>query len=393
MGKTVLLGISGGIACYKIADLASRLSKNGFDTYVCMTKNATEFISPLTFETLTGNRVLIDTFDRNFEWDIKHISIAQKADVILIAPATANVIAKLANGIADDMLTTTVLASKARKIVAPSMNTAMLENPITVDNIEKLKKYGFEIIDSDSGILACGDIGKGRLPNTDVLYDAIMLDQDNKMDLKGKRFLVTAGPTKEYIDPVRFISNPSTGKMGYAIAEAASKRGADVILISGTTNIEPPNGVEVIFIETAEQMFETVKNNYEKSDYVIKAAAVGDFKSSVFSEKKIKKENYAFTLELEKNVDILKYLGEHKKHQKLCGFSMETENLVENSSKKLYTKNLDMIVANNLKEQGAGFGVDTNRVTIITKNENIKLDIMSKLEVADKIIDKLLEIN
>jgi phosphopantothenoylcysteine decarboxylase/phosphopantothenate--cysteine ligase len=390
--KTVLLGITGGIASYKIADLSSLLSKQGFDTHVCMTKNATEFISPLTFETLTGNRVLVDTFERDFQWDVNHIGIAQKADIILIAPATANIIAKLANGIADDMLTTTVLASKAKKLIAPSMNTAMLENELTLKNIKKLEKLGFEVIEPESGVLACKDVGKGRLPKVEVLYQAVLDALEIKKDLIGKRFLVTAGPTIEHIDPVRFLTNHSSGKMGYALAEAAWQRGAEVTLITGKTKIATPFGVKVINITSANDMFEAVKETYNDADYIIKAAAVGDYKPVQVSKEKIKKSNDNMIIEFEKNVDILKFLGENKTHQKLCGFSMETQNLIENSRKKLIEKNVDMIVANDLTEQGAGFEVDTNKVTLLTKDETISLEIMSKIDVANKIIDKLVEI-
>lgn len=392
MKKTIVLGVTGGIAAYKIADLASRLTKEGFDTHVIMTKNATEFITPLTFETLTGNKCITDTFARDFEWDVKHISLAKRADALLIAPATANVIAKLAAGIADDMLTTTVLAMKCPMILSPSMNTAMYENPITQRNLTYLKTLDYQIIEAESGVLACKDIGKGRLPKTEVLYAYLMKALCDKRDLVNKKVLITAGPTQEKIDPVRYITNHSTGKMGYELAKAAYYRGAEVVLVSGKTHLEPPIGVKTIVVSSAQEMFEEVKNQAQHADIVIKAAAVADFTPQMFaSEKMKKKDSLEWSLPLKRTTDILAYLGEHKKpNQKICGFSMETQNLLENSRKKLEKKHADMIVANHLKEEGAGFGVDTNIVTIITKDQVIPLEKMSKESVAHHILDELL---
>lgn len=392
MKKTIVLGVTGGIAAYKIADLASRLTKEGFDTHVIMTKNATEFITPLTFETLTGNKCITDTFARDFEWDVKHISLAKRADALLIAPATANVIAKLAAGIADDMLTTTVLAMKCPMILSPSMNTAMYENPITQRNLTYLKTLDYQIIEAESGVLACKDIGKGRLPKTEVLYAYLMKALCDKRDLINKKVLITAGPTQEKIDPVRYITNHSTGKMGYELAKAAYYRGAEVVLVSGKTHLEPPIGVKTIIVSSAQEMFEEVKNQAQHADIVIKAAAVADFTPQMFaSEKMKKKDSLEWSLPLKRTTDILAYLGEHKKpNQKICGFSMETQNLLENSRKKLEKKHADMIVANHLKEEGAGFGVDTNIVTIITKDQVIPLEKMSKESVAHHILDELL---
>ncbi len=390
--KTILLGVTGGIAAYKSAYLASALKKQGADVIVIMTENAAEFISPLTFETITKNRCITDTFSRNFEWDVKHVSIAKATDAVLIAPATANIIAKLANGIADDMLTTTVLAAGCTKLIAPAMNTGMLENPITQDNIKKLAGYGFTIIQPDSGVLACGDSGKGRLPETDVLLDSLDYAL-GKNDLAGKSVLVTAGATQEAIDPVRFITNHSSGKMGYAIARAAARRSADVTLISGETALKTPYMVNRINVTSAAQMFSAVKESYKRFDYIIKAAAVGDYRPEAQSAEKIKKSGDTIELKLVKNDDILKYLGAHKQAgQKLCGFSMETQNLIENSRKKLIEKNADMIVANSLITPGAGFAGDTNSVTIITKSDEQDFDVMPKSELADIILDKLIEL-
>lgn len=391
--KTVVLGITGGIACYKIAYLASRLSKENFDVHVIMTKNATEFISPLTFETLTGNRCMIDTFARDFEWDVKHVSIAKKADVVLVAPATANVIAKMVHGIADDMLTTTLLATKCKIIVSPAMNTAMYENPVTQRNIAMLKELGHTVVEPSEGLLACKDVGKGRMPEPDVLYEYIIDALCTNKDLLGKNVLVTAGATRESIDPVRFITNHSTGKMGYEVAKVARMRGANVTLISGKTNLEKPILVNTIEVESAKDMFEAVKKYADSSDIIIKSAAVSDFTPIEVSDNKIKKSDAKMQIELKKTDDILAYLGQNKKQgQILCGFSMETKDLIENSKLKLEKKNVDMIVANNLKEQGAGFGGNTNIVTLITKDDVTPLPLMSKEDVASHILDKIIQL-
>lgn len=393
--KTIVLGVTGGIAAYKIAELASRLTKEGFDVHVMMTENATEFITPLTFETLTGNKCILNTFARDFEWDVKHISLAKRADVFLVAPATANVIAKLAHGIADDMLTTTALAMRCPIILSPSMNTAMYENPVTQRNLTILKELGHTIIEAEEGVLACRDIGKGRLPRTEILYEFLMEKLCTQKDLTGKRILVTAGPTCEPLDPVRYLTNHSTGKMGYAIARAAFRRGAQVVLISGKTQLEHPIGVETVVIETAAEMFEAVKDRFSQMDWVIKSAAVADFTPKQTASEKIKKAGRtSITLELEGTEDILAYLGREKRAgQKLCGFSMETERLNEHSKQKLERKNADLIVANNLKDSGAGFGVDTNLVTLITRDNVIPLELMSKEEVANKVLDAMLELS
>lgn len=390
-GKTVILGVTGSIAAYKIADLASKLSKLNCDVHVIMTKNATNFIHPITFETLTNNRCLVDTFDRNFEYKVEHVSLAKKADVVLVAPATANVIAKMAHGIADDMLTTTVLACNCKKIVAPAMNTQMLHNPITQDNLEILKHYGFELIAPATGMLACKDIGDGKLPDTDVLLDYILKAIAFEKDMEGMRVLVTAGPTQEALDPVRYITNHSTGKMGYAIARNAMLRGAEVTLVTGETSIPKPPFVEVVEIQSAADMFEAVTSRAEKQDVIIKAAAVADYTPAVVSVDKLKKSDMDLSIPVERTKDILKYLGEHKKpNQFLCGFSMETQDMLENSRRKLLTKNLDMIVANNLKVEGAGFGVDTNVITMIMQGKEIALEMMSKDEAAEQILDEIL---
>ena len=390
--KNIILAVTGSIAAYKIANLASMLKKLNADVTVMMTENATNFINPITFETLTGNKCLVDTFDRNFQYSVEHVSIAKKADVVMIAPASANVIAKMAHGIADDMLTTTVLACKCKKIVAPAMNTNMFTNEIVQDNIEVLKKYGFEIVEPDSGRLACGDIGAGKLPSEEVLLSYILKEAACQKDMVGMKVLVTAGPTREYIDPVRFITNHSTGKMGYAIAENCMRRGADVILVTGPTSIKKPDFVKVIDIISADDMFNAVKDNMENMDIIIKAAAVADFTPQAYVDEKIKKENKAdIGISLKKTTDILSYLGEHKKaNQFICGFAMETQNVIENARGKLNRKHADMIVANSLKQEGAGFGVDTNIVTIITKDGEEQLPIMSKEKVASVIIDNIL---
>ena len=389
-GKTVLLCVSGSIAAYKIAYLASALKKLKADVHVLMTRNATNFINPITFETLTGNKCLVDTFDRNFEFSVEHVSLAKAADVVLVAPASANVIAKLAHGLADDMLTTTVLACTCKKIISPAMNTRMFENPITQDNLKICEHYGMEVISPASGYLACGDTGAGKMPEPEVLLQYILKEVLYKKDLKGKKILVTAGPTREAIDPVRYITNHSTGKMGYAIAKTAALRGADVTLVSGPAEVEPPMFVNFVPVVTAKDMFEAVTSRSDEMDAVIKAAAVADYRPKFVNTEKTKKKDGDMAIELERTDDILKWLGEHKKDsQFLCGFSMETEHMLENSRAKLKKKNLDMIVANNLKVAGAGFGTDTNVVTMIRENKETELPIMSKEEVAGAILDEI----
>lgn len=389
-GKTVVLGVTGGIAAYKTANLASMLVKLHCDVQVIMTKNATNFIHPITFETLTNHKCLIDTFDRNFQYNVEHVALAKRADVVMIAPATANIIGKMANGIADDMLTTTVLACTCKKIVAPAMNTQMYRNPIVQDNMKKLAHYGFEIIEPATGFLACRDIGEGKLPEPELLLQYILKEIALKKDMNGKKVLVTAGPTQEAIDPVRYITNHSTGKMGYAIARHCMLRGADVTLVTGPTHLAPPPFVTVVPILSAKDMFDAVTSRADEQDIIIKSAAVADYRPATVADEKMKKSGEVLTMELEKTNDILKYLGEHKKDgQFLCGFSMETENMIENSRAKLQKKNLDMIVANNLKQTGAGFGTDTNIVTLITKEEKIELPMMSKDEVAKEIVNKI----
>ena len=392
-GKTVLLCVSGSIAAYKIAYLASALKKLKADVHVLMTRNATNFINPITFETLTGNKCLVDTFDRNFEFSVEHVSLAKAADVVLVAPASANVIAKLAHGLADDMLTTTVLACTCKKIISPAMNTRMFENPITQDNLKICEHYGMEVISPASGYLACGDTGAGKMPEPEVLLQYILKEVQYEKDLKGKKILVTAGPTREAIDPVRYITNHSTGKMGYAIAKTAALRGADVTLVSGPAEVEPPMFVNFVPVVTAKDMFEAVTSRSDEMDAVIKAAAVADYRPKFVNTEKTKKKDGDMAIELERTDDILKWLGEHKKEsQFLCGFSMETEHMLENSRAKLTKKNLDMIVANNLKVAGAGFGTDTNVVTMIRENKETELPIMSKEEVAGAILDEIFEI-
>ena len=392
-GKTVLLCVSGSIAAYKIAYLASALKKLKADVHVLMTRNATNFINPITFETLTGNKCLVDTFDRNFEFSVEHVSLAKAADVVLVAPASANVIAKLAHGLADDMLTTTVLACTCKKIISPAMNTRMFENPITQDNLKICEHYGMEVISPASGYLACGDTGAGKMPEPEGLLQYILKEVQYKKDLKGKKILVTAGPTREAIDPVRYITNHSTGKMGYAIAKTAALRGADVTLVSGPAEVEPPMFVNFVPVVTAKDMFEAVTSRSDEMDAVIKAAAVADYRPKFVNTEKTKKKDGDMAIELERTDDILKWLGEHKKDsQFLCGFSMETEHMLENSRAKLKKKNLDMIVANNLKVAGAGFGTDTNVVTMIRENKETELPIMSKEEVAGAILDEIFEI-
>lgn len=390
-GKNVVLGVTGSIAAYKIAGLASALVKLHADVTVIMTRNATNFIHPITFETLTGNKCLVDTFDRNFQYSVEHVSLAKKADIFLVAPASANVIGKLANGIADDMLTTTMLACKCPKLVSPAMNTNMYENQIVQDNLKKLESYGFEVIDPAEGYLACGDTGAGKMPEPEVLLSYILRTIGHEKDMVGKRVLVTAGPTQERLDPVRFITNHSTGKMGYAIAENCMRRGADVTLVSGPVSIAPPLFVKVIPVVSAADMAETVKSCSETQDIIIKTAAVADYRPAHPAEEKIKKKASDSCLELERTEDILAYLGAHKqKHQFICGFSMETENMLENSRAKLIKKNVDMIVANNLRVSGAGFGTDTNVVTLITGDDCKELELMSKADVAEAIVTEIL---
>lgn len=389
-GKHVVLAVTGSIAAYKIANLASMLKKKECDVTVLMTQNATNFINPITFETLTGNKCLIDTFDRNFQYSVEHVSLAKQTDVVLVAPASANVIGKLANGIADDMLTTTIMACECKKIISPAMNTHMFHNPIVQDNLKKLAHYGYEVIQPDNGYLACGDTGDGKMPSEQVLFEAIEREIAFEKDLAGKKILVTAGPTMERIDPVRFLSNHSTGKMGYAIARQAMLRGADVTLVTGRTALTPPPYVDVVEIESAKEMFDAVISRYDSQDIVIKAAAVADYRPAVVASEKVKKKDGELSIALERTDDILKYLGEHKKPgQFLCGFSMETENMLENSKEKLQKKNLDMIVANNVKQAGAGFGTDTNIVTFITKSSVKELPMMSKEEVANQLLDNI----
>ena len=390
-GKTVLLGVTGSIAAYKIAYLASALKKRHADVHVLMTQNATNFINPITFETLTGNKCLVDTFDRNFQFQVEHVSIAKKADVVMIAPATANVIGKLAHGIADDMLTTTIMACKCKKFISPAMNTNMFENPVVQDNLKILEHYGYEVIAPASGYLACGDTGAGKMPEPETLLAYIERETACEKDLKGKKILVTAGPTQEAIDPVRYITNHSSGKMGYAIAKAAMLRGADVTLVSGRTAIEPPMFVKLMPVVTAKDMYEAVTSVSDEQDIIIKAAAVADYRPARVSDEKVKKSDGQMSIELERTDDILKYLGEHKKeNQFLCGFSMETQNVIGNSRAKLTKKNLDMVAANNVKVEGAGFQGDTNVLTLITQEEEVSLPLVSKEDAALKILDKIL---
>lgn len=391
-GKTVVLAVSGSIAAYKIANLASMLSKLHADIHVLMTKNATQFINPITFETLTGNKCLIDTFDRNFQYSVEHVALAKRADVVLAAPASANVIGKIANGIADDMLTTTIMACPCPKIISPAMNTNMYENSIVQENLEKLKRHGYTVIEPEVGLLACKDVGAGKLPAEDVLLDYIRREIHFPKDLAGKKVLVTAGPTVEAIDPVRYISNHSTGKMGYAIAKTAMERGADVTLISGPVNLPVPLFVKMVPVQSAEDMFRAVAAVSDGQDIIIKAAAVADYTPETVAEEKIKKADGSSSIALKRTRDILQYLGEHKRpSQILCGFSMETENLIENSKKKLQKKNLDMIAANNLKVAGAGFGVDTNVITLIKRDGIRELPLMSKEEAAAAILDEIMK--
>lgn len=392
-GKTVVLGVTGSIAAYKIANLASMLVKLHADVHVIMTQNATNFINPITFETLTSNKCLVDTFDRNFQFNVEHVALAKRADIFMVAPASANVIGKIANGIADDMLTTTIMACKAPKYIAPAMNTNMFENAIVQDNIEKLKRFGYGIIVPATGYLACGDTGAGKLPSEEVLLSYILKELHYEKDMQGKKVLVTAGPTMEAMDPVRFISNHSTGKMGYAIARCAMERGAEVTLITGQTAIEKPPFVKVIPVVSAADMFEAVKEHYADMDYIVKAAAVADYTPEHVAPDKMKKSDADMSVSLVRTVDILKYIGEHRKPgQVICGFAMETKDLLENATKKLTSKNVDMIAANNLKVAGAGFGTDTNVITLIRKAETKELPILSKEEAAKVILDEMMEL-
>lgn len=390
-GKHIVLGVTGSIAAYKSASLASMLKKQHADVTVIMTKNATNFINPITFEELTGNKCLVDTFDRNFEHSVEHISLARQTDVFLIAPASANVIAKAAHGIADDMLTTTFLACECPKIVAPAMNTRMYLNPITQDNLELLRKYRMEVVEPATGHLACGDVGAGKMPEPGVLFEYLVRALTPK-DMAGLRVLVTAGPTREKIDPVRYISNHSSGKMGYAIAKAAMRRGAEVTLVTGKTDLTPPISVETVDITSAAEMADAVKSRADKQDIIIKAAAVADYRPLHTSDEKIKKTGDDMSIALERTEDILGYLGAHKREgQFLCGFSMETENMEHNSREKLRKKNLDLIVANNLKQAGAGFGTDTNIVTLMSETDAVQLPMLSKEEVADRLLTYIME--
>ena len=388
-GKHVVLGVTGSIAAFKAASLASMLKKRGADITVIMTRNATNFINPITFESLTGNKCLIDTFDRNFQYSVEHVSLAKQTDVVLVAPASANVIAKAAHGIADDMLTTTLLACQCPKIFAPAMNTRMYQNPVVQDNMKLLRHYGMEVIEAATGYLACGDTGEGKMPEPELLLEYITKALYPK-DMEGVRVLVTAGATREKIDPVRYITNHSTGKMGYAIARAAMMRGAQVTLVSGKTGLEPPMGVCFIDIESAAEMAEAVKECYRSQDIIVKSAAVADYRPASVSEEKVKKKEGEMSIALTRTEDILQFLGENRREgQIICGFSMETENLVENSRAKLEKKHVDMIVANNLKQEGAGFGTDTNVVTLITRDRCLELPMMSKEDVAKHIMDEL----
>ena len=392
-GKTVVLGVTGSIAAYKMANVASMLVKMNADVHVIMTQNACQFITPVTFETLTGNKCMVDTFDRNFQFHVAHVSIAKKADVLLIAPASANVIGKLANGIADDMLTTTAMACTCKTIIAPAMNTNMYHNPILQDNLKKLEGYGFEVIAPDKGVLACRDVGDGKMPSEDVLVAHIVKEIAYEKDLAGMKVIVTAGPTQESVDPVRYITNHSTGKMGYELAKAAMLRGAEVTLVSGVTSLAKPLFVDYVQVKSAGDMFEAMKERFLDNDIIIKAAAVADYKPKNYNDEKTKKKDGDMSIELDRTQDILKYMGEHRREgQFYCGFSMETQNMLENSRVKLTKKNIDMVVANNLTVAGSGFGTDTNVVTMISKEEEIELELLTKEEVAHKILDQILKL-
>lgn len=392
-GKTVILGVTGSIAAYKMANVASMLVKMECDVHVILTKNAAQFITPVTFETLTGNKCMVDTFDRNFQFHVAHVSLAKKADVLLIAPASADIIGKLAHGIADDMLTTTALACTCKKLIAPAMNVNMYHNPIVQDNLKTLEKYGYEIIAPVKGLLACRDVGDGKMEREEVLVGHILREIAYEKDLLGKKVIVTAGPTQESIDPVRYITNHSTGKMGYELAKAAMLRGAEVTLVSGVTSLEPPLFVDYVQVESAGDMFEAMKARYLENDIIIKAAAVADYKPKTVANDKMKKKDGEMSIELDRTQDILKYMGEHRREgQFYCGFSMETQNMLENSRVKLDKKNIDMVVANNLKIAGSGFGTDTNVVTMISKQEEIQLELLTKEMVAHKILDEILKL-
>ena len=392
-GKTVILGVTGSIAAYKAANLASMLKKQHADVQVIMTQNATQFMNPITFESLTGNKCLVDTFDRNFQFQVEHVALAKRADLAIVAPATANIMAKLAHGLADDMLTTTLLACRCPKMIAPAMNTRMYENPVTQDNMDILRKYGFRIIEPAVGHLACGDTGAGKLPPETLLLECILDEIAMEKDMKGLHVLITAGPTMEAIDPVRFISNHSTGKMGYALARVCRRRGAEVTLVSGKTNLEAPYGVTLVPVTSAQDMFEAVSSRAKEQDMIIKAAAVADYRPVTVAENKIKKSPGDMSIALERTTDILAWLGEHRREgQVLCGFAMETEHMVEHAKEKLTGKHVDMIAANNVKVAGAGFGTDTNVVTLITEDGVEELAKMSKEEVASRIVDALLRI-
>ena len=392
-GKTVILGVTGSIAAYKAANLASMLKKQHADVQVIMTQNATQFMNPITFESLTGNKCLVDTFDRNFQFQVEHVALAKRADLAIIAPATANIMAKLAHGLADDMLTTTLLACRCPRLIAPAMNTRMYENPVTQDNMDILRKYGFRIIEPAVGHLACGDTGAGKLPPETLLLECILDEIAMEKDMKGLHVLITAGPTMEAIDPVRFISNHSTGKMGYALARVCRRRGAEVTLVSGKTNLEAPYGVTLVPVTSAQDMFESVSSRAKEQDMIIKAAAVADYRPVTVAENKIKKSPGDMSIALERTTDILAWLGEHRREgQVLCGFAMETEHMVEHAKEKLTGKHVDMIAANNVKVAGAGFGTDTNVVTLITEDGVEELAKMSKEEVASRIVDALLRL-
>lgn len=389
--KTILLGVTGGIACYKAAELASALVKQNASVHVIMTEHATEFITPLTFETITGNRTTVNTFDRNHHHEVEHIALADQADLVLIAPATANVLAKLAHGLADDMLTTTVLACDCPKMAAPAMNTRMYDNPVTQQNLKTLRAYGWDIIEPASGRLACGVVGKGKLPDPELLLEQVIHAVSHEKDLRGLRLLVTAGPTQEALDPVRYLTNHSSGRMGYALARAAAARGAIVTLVSGPTHLRPPSHVELIKIHSAQEMFEAVAEHSAMQDIIIKAAAVADYRPATTADEKMKKSSEDMSIPLARTNDILAWLGEHRREgQTLCGFAMETQSMVEHARSKLSRKRVDLIAANNLRDEGAGFGVETNRITLLTQEKEVELPLLSKEAAAHRILDEVL---